>query len=147
MTKSVGTVGPGDTLAKAVLIMWERDCGSVPVVVNKKPIGMVTDRDVAVAVSTSNRMATDILVREVIGNELVCCRSNDSILKVLKKMGKYRVRRLPVVDKKGRLRGIVTIADILKAKPKKKKIREVVLKTLSRIVEPKPIVLFEVPDK
>lgn len=143
MTRSVGTVAPDESAARAVLIMWERDCGAVPVVVDKKPVGMVTDRDVAVAVSTSNRQAADIPVRELIGGKVISCRSKDSIGKVLKKMSKYQLRRLPVVDKKGRLRGIISIADLLNAATKNKRIRKPVFRTITRIVTPNPIILFE----
>ena len=143
MTRSVGSCGPADSLASAVSIMWEKDCGAVPVVEDGKPVGIVTDRDIAIALTTRNVHASDVSAGEIIGENLVTCGEKDKVTKVLKKMARYGIRRVPVVDKKGNLSGLISLADVLNASRKNKSLRKRVLKTLLTLSKPDPIVLFE----
>lgn len=147
MSKPVGFCRPDDDLAKAVGIMWEKDCGVVPVVDGKKKvIGMVTDRDVAVSVFLQNRPPSEIRAGEVTGGKVIACAPGDRAEKALKLMRKNRVKRLPVVDKKGALAGIVSLSDILLAAEKDKKLRKRILKTLAAIYKPRSIVLTAVEE-
>ncbi|NNE65307.1 MAG: CBS domain-containing protein [Pyrinomonadaceae bacterium] len=143
MTRSVGTCSPADSLADAVAVMWEMDCGAVPILIDDKPVGIVTDRDIAIALTTRNAVASDVSVCDVIGRNLVTCGEKEKATKALKKMERFGVRRLPVVNKKGRLTGLVALSDIINASGKNKKLRKKVLKTLQAISKPHPIVLFE----
>ena len=143
MTRSVGCCSPSDTLANAVAVMWEQDCGAVPILNDGKPVGIVTDRDIAIALTTRNAVASEVPVSEVIRGNLVTCMEKDKVSKVLKKMERFGVRRIPVVNKKGELTGLIALADILNAAKDYKKLRKQVLKTLTNISKPHPIVLFE----
>lgn len=142
MTKSVSVCGEDDNLAKAVQFMWQRDCGIVPVVNKKsKVVGTITDRDVAVSVFLQNKAASLIRIGDVINGKVLTCSSKDKIEKVLKTMRKHQIKRLPVIGKKDKLEGIISITDILLASNKDKKLQKKVLKTLEAIAKPRPIVL------
>jgi CBS domain-containing protein len=106
------------------------------VVREEKPIGMVTDRDIAVALTTRNCLASEIQVGQLTGRRIVVCRAKDKVKDALKKMAKFRIRRLPVVDKKGNLVGIVTFADILRVSEGDKKLRRLAVRTLGSILKP-----------
>lgn len=145
MTTDVGFCFAEENLSKAVEIMWQRDCGAVPVVDNEKKVfGIITDRDVAVAASSRNRTAAKIKIGEVIVKRVFTCREKDDAEDALKKMRRAKVKRLPVVSENGVIIGIVSITDlILKAPKLKKKIYSV----LKAIAKPRPIVLKEIVEE
>jgi CBS domain-containing protein len=100
-------------------IMWESDCGAVPVVDSEgKAIGILTDRDLAMAMAAKNRGSSQILVRELTSGELFSCVLEDDVTDAIKKMRLHRVRRLPVIDAQGQLAGLLSLKDLaLAAKP------------------------------
>jgi CBS domain-containing protein len=102
-------------------IMWENECGAVPVVdAQGKAIGILTDRDLAMAMAAKNRGSSQILVRELTSGELFSCVAEDDITEAIRKMRLHRVRRLPVIDAQGQLAGILSLKDLaLAAKPGK----------------------------
>lgn len=113
MSKDVRSCNPSTNLASAAMIMWERDCGALPVVDEEdKVVAMITDRDIAMAVTIKGRYASDITVSEVMSENLTSVTENQTIKTALKIMSKEKVRRLPVLDKEGRLTGIISINDI-----------------------------------
>jgi CBS-domain-containing membrane protein len=84
-------------------------------------IGMITDRDICIALGTRNRAAAHIRAEEVISDKPFVCRPNDDVRKALATMKEQRVRRLPVVDADGKLLGVLSVNDIVLAtgiKPK-----------------------------
>lgn len=102
-------------LAEAMSLMWEFDIGALAVVDEEGIlIGVVTDRDIAVAVATRNRLASELKVGEVMSGKVCSCTREDSLKKVLELMRREQLRRLPVVDAKGILHGMITINDILR---------------------------------
>jgi CBS domain-containing protein len=113
---------PESSLAEAAALMWEHDCGAVPVVnVDDKVVGMITDRDICFGATTKNHAPSEISVGEVITGRVFSCAPDDDIREALKTMRRERVRRLPVVDEGGALRGIVSLKDIaLRAEEKTK---------------------------
>ena len=114
MTADVETCGPESDLAEAAVTMWRRDCGSVPVVdAERKIVGMITDRDICMAVSTRNRLASEMKVREVISGRVYACAPDDDIRRALETMQSAQLRRLPVVEADGTLRGILSINDVV----------------------------------
>ncbi len=143
MTRNPGSCGPEETLPAAASIMWKRDCGMVPVVAGDEVVGVITDRDIAMAVATRGLPAGEINVGEVATRKPVVCRPEDKVNDVLAKMRKQRVRRLPVVDADGALAGVLSIADVLHASKSKKSLRKEALNTIRSISEPCPIVLNE----
>jgi len=144
MTAEAGFCFTEESLSRAVEIMWQRDCGSVPVIdAEMKVVGMITDRDIAIAASSRDKKTSEISVGEVVGKKVFTCSEKDDAEDVLKKMRRARVKRLPVTDENGSLVGIVSIADlILKAPKLKKKIHS----ALKSIVKPRPIVLKQVAE-
>lgn len=112
MSKHVKFCHPNTSLAEAALRMWEGDCGALPVIEDAKVIGMVTDRDIAMAMAIRHVPASFVLVNEVMSKGLYACSPDEEIHAALKTMRKGRVRRLPVIDDQGELKGIVSINDI-----------------------------------
>ncbi len=144
MTRNVGFCRENDNLGNAVEVMWQKDCGMIPVLNDKdKVVGVVTDRDVSVAATTRNRLPSNISVKELIIGKTITCSKKDSIKNVLKKMRKHQIKRLPVVKKKGELEGIISINDLLQMK-KTKPFEKEIFKTLKAIGKPSPILLKEV---
>ena len=114
MTKDVTTCRPETDLAEVVKRMWEQDCGVLPVVQpDGRVSGMITDRDICVALATRGRTADRIAVHDVIGGTAYTCSSDDDAIVALKTMKSQRVRRLPVVDAEGQLKGILSLNDVM----------------------------------
>lgn len=115
MTRNEFRCGPGTDLAAVAMIMWDNDCGTVPVVDGEgKAIGMITDRDICMAVATQHRPASEIPVSKVFSGKLYTCGPGDSITVALKIMEREKVRRLPVIGATGALEGILSINDIVR---------------------------------
>ena len=115
-TSDVRACTSDTNLAAAAQIMWECDCGVVPVVdENRTLLGMITDRDICIATTTRSAAPADIQVRSVMTTGTVySCRPDDDVRTALAAMGTHRVRRLPVVDKANRLVGIVSLNDLVR---------------------------------
>jgi len=114
MTKSPASCSPETNLAAAVEILWNRNCGVLPIVdLNERLVGIVTDRDICVALGTRNQLPGEIPVRDVAAAKIVAGKPDDDLRKALAIMAEAKVRRLPVVDDAGKLQGIVSIDDIL----------------------------------
>lgn len=113
MTKDVSYCDPATNAATAAELMWDRNCGALPVVENGGRVaGIVTDRDLFIALGTQNRLPADLRVGEVMTPDPVLCSPEDDIETALHTMAEWQVRRLPVVDKTGALRGILSLHDI-----------------------------------
>lgn len=94
--------------------MWNGDFGIMPIVEDDlKVIGVITDRDIAMAVGLQRKPASEIHVGDVINHqELAACHPIDDVEKVLEVMETRKVRRLPVIDDNGRISGVVSLCDI-----------------------------------
>jgi CBS domain-containing protein len=119
MTRIVRTCRPQDTLDVAAQIMWEEDCGCVPVVTRgegrSRLVGMITDRDVCMAALTQGRALHAIEVTSAMARELASCRPTDTVLVALQVLRTKRLRRLPVVATEDELVGILSLADLVRA--------------------------------
>lgn len=114
MTTDVSSCRPESTLAEAARAMWDRDCGFLPVVSSEgRVVGVITDRDICMAVATKGRTADRISVGEVTEYKLYTCLAGDDVGAALKTMKTRQVRRLPVVDESGHLTGVVSMNDIV----------------------------------
>jgi len=103
-----------DNLSAAAGIMWENDCGILPVVAEAgKVVGLITDRDICMAANLQNRHLWNIAVEDVISGDVYACKPDDDIRSALKTMEENRVRRLPVVAADGTLKGILSINDVV----------------------------------
>lgn len=143
MTKDAACCDPADALPAAAALMWKRDCGMIPVVKDSRVVGVITDRDIAIAVTTRPDSAGDIRVSDVSHRRPITCSPDENVESALKKMGKNRVRRLPVVDEDGILKGVLSISDVLDAARKKRSLAKKTLKAMRKISSPCPIVLSE----
>ena len=115
MSRDVLTCEPDTDLARAGWLMWEGDCGALPVVIEGEVVGMITDRDLALAAALKPRPCVDIRVSEAMSaGDVALVRSDASVAQALALMGRRRVRRLPVVDADGRLVGILSLGDLLR---------------------------------
>ena len=113
-TSDVKTVSPDTDLAVVARLMWEGDCGAVPVVTeDRKVIGMITDRDICIAAATRAKPPAEIRAGDVITNHGVhAVKPDDDVRVAMRTMRKHKVRRLPVVNREQRLAGIVSINDL-----------------------------------
>ncbi len=145
MTTDIGFCNLEDSLTKAAKIMWQKDCGVVPLVDDEnKVVGMITDRDICIAAATQNRKTSDIKAKEMIKGEVFSCAATDNIKTALKKMKKNQLKRLPITGESGELVGILSITDILLCKQKDKKLKKKIYSTLKAIGTTHPIVLKEI---
>ena len=116
MTPSPRACAPNANLCEAVQMMWEGDFGALPVVSEEgRVLGILTDRDISIALGTRNRAPSRLRVSEVMAREVWTCRNIDESGIALKAMRDHRVRRLPVVDAEGRLCGIFSLNDAILA--------------------------------
>lgn len=121
MSRPVVTCRPSDTLNTAAQLMWEHDCGAVPVVdADGRLVGIVTDRDVSMAAYTQGRALTQIPVEVAMAKQVHACTPDDAIGEAERMMRENRIRRLPVVNGDNRPIGLLSLADIARAVPSAK---------------------------
>ncbi|HEX8639274.1 MAG TPA: CBS domain-containing protein [Pyrinomonadaceae bacterium] len=145
MTAEVGFCRAEDNLANAAHIMWEKDCGAVPILdAENRVAGMITDRDICIALGTRDRRASEIGVGEFCRADTIVCAPDDKLKAVLKKMAKNQIKRLPVVSQSGELIGIISLTDILLTTDEDKKLRKTIVSALTEISKPQPILLTEI---
>ncbi|HXJ16788.1 MAG TPA: CBS domain-containing protein [Candidatus Polarisedimenticolia bacterium] len=114
MMRTPATCGAETNLGAAVEILWKRNCGFLPVVdTNGKVIGVVTDRDICMALGTRGRLPGEITVGETISGKVFACRPDDDVRVALGIMGQEKVRRLPVINDEGKVEGILSMDDIV----------------------------------
>ncbi len=144
MTIEVGFCRLEDDLTNAAQIMWEKDCGIVPVVDSeKRVVGVITDRDICIAAATRNRQTSQIKASEMNFRAPVVCAMEDDLKDVLRRMRKYKVKRLCVTNQFKELLGVISLTDILLKAGEKKSVRKLIFSTLNALAKPAPIVLCE----
>jgi CBS domain-containing protein len=117
MTPGVHLATPDQTICEAACVMAEFDAGALPVTDGERLVGVITDRDIAIR-AVADEKAPDTPVSEVMSKEVLYCFEDEAVEHVAKNMGDQKVRRLPVLDRKKRLVGIVSIGDLaLSTKP------------------------------
>lgn len=116
MTRQVRWCLPNESLNDAAQAMWEGDFGCVPVLNGDGTlVGILTDRDVAMAAYIKGKCLNDIAISEVMSRNVHSCHANDAIASAEGKMRGFQVRRLPVTDALGNLVGILSLHDIASA--------------------------------
>ena len=135
MTREPAICSRGTNLAAAAKLMLDADCGILPVVEDEsKLVGVVTDRDMYIALATRNRLASQVTVGEVARTTVFTCAPDDDVESALQTMRQHRVRRLPVAGFGGAVAGIVSMNDIVLAAGARKPVRnEAVVETLQAI--------------
>jgi len=114
MTGDPKCCGPDTNLAEAIELMWTNDCGVLPVIEDGKLTGIVTDRDVCIAVGTRNCRPSETTVKEVATRTVHTCAPDDDVDTAMAIMRRAQVRRLPVTED-GKLAGILALNDIILA--------------------------------
>ena len=112
MTRSIATVQRDETLQAAARRMQEMDVGSLPVLDGRAVAGMVTDRDIAVRGVAEGMIPQESLVADVMTAAVRFCRADDTVEQAMAEMGDLQVRRLPVLDAKNEIVGIVSLGDL-----------------------------------
>lgn len=115
MSIDVKTCKPNSNLEEVAGLMWKYDCGAIPVIDDQhKPIGIITDRDIAMAAMLNHQPLWSLTSNDLIKEQdLCCCQQNDSLQECLDKMQEYGVRRTLVTNADGTLAGIVSLGDIV----------------------------------
>jgi len=119
MTEPVIACSPDTNLAAAAAIMWNEDCGVLPVVEDGKLTGILTDRDICIALGTRGVPAPSIAVRDVAMKDVETCAPESDVHSAMHTMRRAKVRRLPVVDDQGQLKGLIGLNDIILAADRK----------------------------
>jgi CBS domain-containing protein len=115
-TSAVQSCSPETNLAEVGRILWEQDCGIVPVIdAEHRLVGVITDRDICMAVATRRQLAADIRVRDVMSILVRTCHPEDSVREALRIIRDAGVRRLPVVDEDDVLVGVLSVNDAIRA--------------------------------
>ena len=117
MSKDPRTVTPETTLRDAARLMKDEDVGILPVVESqgsRKLVGVVTDRDITIRHVAEGHTKADCTVREAMSSSVRTGREEDSVDDIMDMMGREQVRRVPIVDERGDLVGIVAQADIVR---------------------------------
>ena len=139
MTRPVITCRPSDTLNVAAGLMWEHDCGALPVVDDKGAIvGMITDRDICMAAYTAGRDLHSVSVGTGMAKVVLSCLPGDELSDAVETMASGRVRRLPVLDAQRRPIGMISMNDVVRLGARLDKRAGVVAQTtLAAICEPR----------
>jgi CBS domain-containing protein len=105
---------PENNLGSATELMWNANCGFLPVQsADGRVIGVITDRDICIALGTRNCPAGEVSVGEVMSSKLYSCAPDDDIHMALHTMREAKIRRLPVMAPNGTLVGVLSMDDIL----------------------------------
>jgi CBS domain-containing protein len=114
MTTPAETCRPDTDLAAVTKMMWDRDCGFIPVVDAAGMVrGVITDRDICIATATRRLLPEHISAAQAMTGDVHACLPDDSLGDVLSAMKTFRVRRMPVLDANGRLQGVISMNDII----------------------------------
>ncbi|MCA8955495.1 MAG: CBS domain-containing protein, partial [Planctomycetes bacterium] len=145
MTTTYTTCRPEDNLDRAAQIMWTADCGCVPVVDREgQPLGMITDRDVCMAASFQGARLTDCQVQQAMSRGVRTCREDMTIEEAHTTMREHQLHRLAVVDRRGRLVGLVSLSDLVhrtnvRTDAERRELADELLTTFSSICRPRGV--------
>jgi CBS domain-containing protein len=113
MRVRVHTCSIEDTLHRAAQIMWEKDCGCLPVIdASRRVHAVITDRDICMAALTQGVALAATRVASAMSRGLSVCSPDDCIATVEELMRDRQIRRVPVVDAGGMLIGMISLGDI-----------------------------------
>ncbi len=114
MNSNVKYAGTDASVADVITVMEKNDCGAVPIVnAQNKVVGMVTDRDICLALGRRALPAAAVPVTEVMSRNVYACGPDEEVPAALQTMRNKKVRRLPVIDSSGRLVGILSMDDVV----------------------------------
>jgi CBS domain-containing protein len=120
MTPNPRTCSTFSSVLEAVMIFRDADCGAVPVLDDGKPVGVLTDRDVALALTEFGDTLTRRPVTDVMTKGVVAVAPEDGIETIAEKLSDKAVRRLLVIDAQNQLVGIIAWSDLAPYLPDKR---------------------------
>jgi len=114
MTKTPVFCNLETNLGAAVEALWKYNCGILPIVDGQRQVvGVITDRDIAIALGTRNRLPGEITVAEAATRKFHSCKPTDDIHTALDTMAENKVRRLVVVNEQNQLEGVLSMDDVV----------------------------------
>ncbi len=140
MSQQVRSVRMTERADAAARILWEHDCGIVPVVdANNVLVGVVTDRDLCMASYTQGRPLAEIAVTAVMARAVRSCKPDETLAAAMAAMQQAQVHRLPVVDARGLVIGMLSVNDLIRLAQARPAALDAgaVLKTLAAIGAPR----------
>ena len=115
MSKDVEHCLPSANLSEAAMVMWRHDCGIVPIVDGERRVkGVITDRDICMAVATRHQRPEEVPVAHVISGQAHTVREDADLRAALDLMKRQQIRRLPVTDERGVLIGMLSLSDLIR---------------------------------
>jgi CBS domain-containing protein len=142
MTTDVAACRPDTNLAAVAQLMWDHDCGFVPVIdAAGKVAGVITDRDICIASATRRLLPEQITAAQAMRRAPVqTAQPDDTIDKALATMKQFKVRRLPVIGADATLKGVISMNDIVLASQQKEGPAPAdIVATLTGICEHRPV--------
>jgi CBS-domain-containing membrane protein len=113
MSTEVASCHMNDSMNHAAQLMWEHDCGCIPIVDDDRHVvGIITDRDICMAAYTQGKSLNELPVSLACSRDVQTCRTTDTVARAEELMTNAQVRRLPVVDPTGVLVGLVSMSDL-----------------------------------
>lgn len=114
MTVDPTAIGITDSLVTAAKTMWQNDCGILPIIKDgRKVVGVITDRDVCMATAMRDRPQSRIAVEEVMTGDVFSVMPDDDVHQALELMQEHKIRRLPVLNAHGELKGMLSMNDLV----------------------------------
>jgi predicted transcriptional regulator len=142
MQRTVHSIRPQDSLAEAARVMWEKDCGFLPVIdpVSECILGVLTDRDACMGALLRGKKLDEITVEQTMQTRVMTCHENDDLDRILSIMRDKQIRRMPVISDAGHVLGVVSMNDVTRHAVKSGAIenfKDMVLKTIAGICKPR----------
>jgi CBS domain-containing protein len=133
---------PTDTLNTPARLMWDYDCGFIPVIAeDDRIVGVITDRDICMAAYLRGQPLHEIPVSVVMAKQVVACFPKEFIDAAERVMGKAQVRRVPVLDELNRPMGVLAFSDMIRhaaSTHSRDGLDRTLILTLATICEPRP---------
>jgi CBS-domain-containing membrane protein len=149
MSQPVITCPDDATVDRAAQLMWEHDCGMIPIVNPEGRLaGVITDRDICMAAYTQGRPLCEIPVAAAMAKDVMAAYADDPVENAEALMAHGQVHRLPVLDKNNWLVGVISLNDLarLAARVRKNGIDREFVQAMAAVCEPRPHALTVVPQ-
>jgi CBS domain-containing protein len=112
MTREVAVVSPTDSVRSAADVLKRLNIGSAPVCNGRSLVGMITDRDIAVRAVADGRDPVNTPVEQVMTRDVIYCFEDQDVQEVADAMASSQVRRMPILNRRHELVGIVSLGDL-----------------------------------